>query len=360
MAEVVDDSGERTEPASPRKREETRKKGIVAKSVEINSALALFFGILILNFGGSLILKHISTLAQTMLQNAGHIVITGPYVQQLFAQETISFFIALAPMLLGLMAVGLIASISQVGWKFSAEALAPKWKRLNPFSGVKNIFMSKRAIAELVKNLLKIIIVGWVAYTSVSTAVEESLLLIDGEVAAIATYMVKAMISTGLKVGLVYLVLAAMDFGYQKYEFEKELMMTKEELKEEGKMQEGDPMVKGRIRGIQRQIAYKRMMHEVPKADVVVTNPTHVAVALKYDSEKMNAPKVVAKGAELIAQRIKEIAREAGVPIVEDRVLARALFKSVDIGEEIPEKLFHAVAQVLAYIYRMKRSVTVE
>lgn len=355
MAEMVDDSAERTEPATPHKREETRKKGIVAKSVEINSALALFFGILILYFGSTGILSHVSALAQSMFRNSGHIVVNAPFVRQFFIDEVVSFFLALAPILLGLMTIGLIASVSQVGWKFSFEALAPKWKRLNPFAGVKNIFMSKRAIAELAKNLLKVVIVGWIAYSSISSAVEESIILADSEVAIIAAFMAKAVIGTGLKVGIAYLVLAALDFAYQKYEFEKELMMTKEEVKEETKMQEGDPLVKGRIRSVQRQIAYKRMMQEVPKADVVVTNPTHFAVALKYDAAKMNAPTVVAKGADLIAQRIKEIAREAGVPIVEDKVLARTLYKSVDIGEEIPEKLFQAVAQVLAYIYRLKR-----
>ncbi|MCX7984350.1 MAG: flagellar biosynthesis protein FlhB [Bacteroidetes bacterium] len=355
MAEYIDDSAERTEPATPRKREETRKKGIVAKSIEINSAGALFFGILILYFAGANIVSHSVALATSMFQSAGHATISIHSFQQMFLENTVVFFSVLSPVLVGLMVIGLVASISQVGWKISAEALAPKWKRLNPFVGVKNIFMSKRALAELVKNFLKIIIVGWITYAAVAEAVEQSVLLVDGEVSAIALFMVRTMISTGLKAGLAYMALAVLDFGYQKYEFEKELMMTKEEVKEETKMQEGDPLVKGRIRSIQRQIAYKRMMHEVPKADVVVTNPTHIAVALKYEAQKMNAPKVVAKGAELIAERIKEIAREAGVPIVEDKMLARALYKSVDVGEEIPEKLFQAVAQVLAYIYRLRQ-----
>ncbi len=355
---MVDDSAERTEPATPRKREETRKKGIVAKSIEINSALALFFGMVVLYFGGSMLIRHLISFAQRTFTTVGTTRISATLFHQLMMEQLIFILLALAPILLGLMIVGFIASVAQVGWKFSFEALAPKWKRLNPFAGVKNIFMSKRAIAELAKNLLKVVIVGWVAYSSISAAIKESVILIDGEVITIAEFMVSTLISTGLKVGIAYLILAVFDYAYQKYEFEKELMMTKEEVKEETKMQEGDPLVKGRIRNVQRQIAYKRMMQEVPKADVVVTNPTHIAVALKYDAQKMNAPKVVAKGAELIAERIKEIAREAGVPIVEDKMLARALYKSVDIGEEIPEKLFHAVAQVLAYIYRMKQYTT--
>jgi flagellar biosynthesis protein FlhB len=178
----------------------------------------------------------------------------------------------------------------------------------------------------------------------------------DGDAAGVLKFLVRSSLWAGMKIGLVYLVLALFDYFYQRFEFEKEQMMTKEEVKEEGKMQEGNPLIKGRIRSIQRQIAYKRMMHDVPKADVVLTNPTHVAVAIKYDSEKMSAPRVVAKGAELIAQRIKKIAAEHNIPVVEDRVLARALYKAVDIGDEIPEKMFQAIAQLLAYIYRMKKA----
>jgi flagellar biosynthetic protein FlhB len=180
----------------------------------------------------------------------------------------------------------------------------------------------------------------------------------DSDAETILGFMAKSALGVGLKVGIAYLVVAALDVAYQRFEYERDLRMTKQEVKEEHKQQEGDPLIKSRIRTVQRQIAYKRMMQEVPKADVVVTNPTHIAVALKYDVAKMSAPKVVAKGAELIAQRIKDLAREHGVPIVEDKLLARLLYKSVEIGEEIPEKLFQAVAQVLAYIYRLRNMNT--
>jgi len=184
----------------------------------------------------------------------------------------------------------------------------------------------------------------------------DTLSLMDGDVRGILTFLVSASLSTGFKMGLAFLALALFDYLFQRFEFERDIRMTKQEVKEDTKMTEGDPLVRGRIRSVQKQIAYKRMMHDVPKADVVVTNPTHVAVALKYEAGKMDAPRVVAKGAELIAQRIKEIAREHRVPIVEDKVLARALYSSVNIGEVIPEKLFQAVAQLLAYIFRMKNS----
>jgi flagellar biosynthetic protein FlhB len=209
-------------------------------------------------------------------------------------------------------------------------------------------------MVELLKNLLKIAIVGLVAYSALDGLMEESMSLMDTSVASVMAYMTHAAVMIGLKVGIAFLALAAADYMYQRFEYERELRMTKQEVKEELKSQEGDPLIKSRIRSIQRQIAYKRMMQDVPKADVVITNPTHLAVAIKYESSSMSAPKVVAKGADIIAQRIREIAEEHGVPMIEDKPLAQALYKTVDVGEQVPEKLFQAVAQVLAYIYRLK------
>jgi flagellar biosynthetic protein FlhB len=263
---------------------------------------------------------------------------------------------AIGPLLFGFLIIGLIASVGQVGFHFSGQALAPKWNKFNPVTALKSTFLSKRSAVEMVKNLLKVVLVGWVAYSAISSSIEDSVVLIDGDVGNIVSFLISAVMHTGLKIGLAFVVLAAFDLMYQRYEFEQQIKMSKEEIKEESKTQEGDPQIKGRIRTIQRQIAYKRMMQDVPKADVVVTNPTHFAIALKYDAAKMHAPTVVAKGADLIAQRIKAIALQHHVPIVEDKMLARTLYKAVDIGEQIPEKLFQAVAQVLAYIYRMKNS----
>jgi flagellar biosynthetic protein FlhB len=178
----------------------------------------------------------------------------------------------------------------------------------------------------------------------------------DSDPAAMLGFIATAGGAVGLKTGLAFLVLAGADYLYQRWEFERDMRMTKQEVKEELRSTEGDPTVKGKVREIQRRIAYRRMMHEVPTASVVITNPTHVAVALRYDPAAMDAPRLVAKGAELVAQKIKEVAREHGVPIVEDRPLARALYASVEIGHPIPEKLFQAVAQVLAYIYRIKKT----
>jgi flagellar biosynthetic protein FlhB len=352
----AEENGERTEPATPQKREKARRKGSVAKSTDVNSAVILFLGLLVLQVGSTGIGRHLAEVARTMFTQCGHMEVSLPMMQNLLFNEAVSFFIAVGPVIGGLMCLGLIASVAQVGFAFSTEALEPKWSRLNPLNGIKSIFLSKRSIVELLKNLLKIVIVGWVAYSSIASTIEESPALMDGDIGGIVEFMTHAVFATGLKLGLAFLVLALFDYAYQKFQFEQDMKMTKQEVKEEAKSQEGDPQIKSKIRSIQRQIAYKRMMQDVPKADVVVTNPTHFAIALKYDTGKMTAPKVVAKGADLIAQKIKEIAREAHVPIVEDKMLARTLYKSVEIGQEIPEKLFQAVAQVLAYIYSLKNS----
>jgi flagellar biosynthesis protein FlhB len=232
--------------------------------------------------------------------------------------------------------------------------MQPKFSKLNPLSGLKRVMISKHALVELMKGLLKVAIVAIVAYNATNGVIEESITLADGEIGAILSFMAKSSLSIGLKVGLAYFVVASGDYVFQRFQFEEQLRMTKQEVKDEAKESEGDPQIKGRIKTIQRQIAYRRMMQDVPKADVVVTNPTHYAVAIKYEAGRMSAPKVVAKGLDLIAQRIKEIAKENNVPLVEDKPLAQLLYKSVEVGDEIPAKLFQAVAQMLAYVYRLR------
>jgi flagellar biosynthetic protein FlhB len=209
-------------------------------------------------------------------------------------------------------------------------------------------------LVELVKGLAKVAILALVAYNATNDVLAEAITLADADAMAIVEFMANAAVAISLKVGLAYFALAGADYAYQKFEYLKQLRMTKQEVKDEAKELEGDPLIKGRIRSIQRQIAYRRMMQDVPKADVVVTNPTHFAVAIKYEVGKMSAPKVVAKGVDLIALRIREVAMEHHVPLVEDKPLAQLLYKTVEIGDQIPEKLFQAVAQVLAYVYRLR------
>ncbi len=345
---------EKTEPASDKKREDARRKGKIARSVELNSAFVLLFGLMILSFGGTALVGGLMKMIRGTLLRAGTTTLTISSVHDLASRGLLMLGVLLAPIILGIMGVGLLAAYLQVGFVYSPEVMRPSFEKLNPLNGIKKILISRRSMIELAKSLLKIALVGTVAWWSVQEVIAESPSLIETDAAGLLGYIGRAAFSIGLRTGLMFVVIAALDYFYQRFEFEKEMRMSKEEVKEETKAMEGDPQVKARVRGIQRRIAYRRMMADVPTADVVVTNPTHLAVALQYDADDMHAPKVVAKGADLIALKIKEIAIAHAVPIVEDRPLAQTLFRSVDVGEEIPEKLFQAVAQLLAYIYRLK------
>jgi len=252
------------------------------------------------------------------------------------------------------MFIGMIGSYSQVGFLFTVDPLVPKFDRLNPFTGIKRVIFSKRSLIELIKGLLKVGIIGLIGWYSIESYIEESALIMDSDVLTIFFFLCKAAMSISFKIILVFVVIAALDYIVQRRLFENEIKMTKEEVKEENKQLEGDPLIKSRIRSIQRQLARRRMMQEVPKADVVITNPTHLAIALKYEFGKMDAPKVVAKGANLIAEKIKQIAIEHNIPIIEDKPLAQLIYKSVDIDESIPQEMYQAVAQILAYIYKIK------
>lgn len=354
MAENPESFQERTEPATPKRREDSRRKGKVAKSMEMNSALLLVTGLLILSIGGSALASQLEVIAQRAFSTAGNMPVNATTVHHIVQQVATTLAVTLGPVVLALMAIGLVTSFAQVGFLFTLEPLLPQWSKLNPLKGLKRIVASRRSLVEMIKNLFKVFLLGVIGYSAVSAVLVESLELMDGTTKTLVSSMASSALGVGLKVGLAFLVLAAFDYLYQRYEYEQELKMTKQEVKEEGKMLEGDPLIKGRIKRIQRQIAYKRMMQDVPKASVVITNPTHYAVALKYDALKMSAPKVVAKGADLIARRIRDIALASGIPIVEDKLLARTLYTSVEVGDLIPEKLFQAVAQVLAYVFRMK------
>ncbi len=347
---------EKTEPATPKKKEDSRKKGKVAKSIDLNSAVILLFGLFILYFSGSGIVEQIASTSRALFATAGSINLTANNFHKLFVESISSVLLSLAPLSLGLVIIGLTTSFTQVGFVISSEALKPNWQKLNPINGIKKVVFSSRALVELLKGLIKISLLGIIAFFALSDAMKEAMGLADADINSIVGFIGRTTLGISMTIGVAYVVIALADFLYQRYDYERELRMTKQEIKDENKQNEGDPLIKSRIRTIQRQIAYKRMMQEVPKADVVVTNPTHIAIALKYDVEKMAAPKVVAKGGELIAQKIRDLANENNVPVIEDKPLARLLYQSVDVGEQIPEKLFQAVAQLLALVYRMKNN----
>lgn len=246
-----------------------------------------------------------------------------------------------------------LISVIQVGWKVTGKPLQPKFDKFNPINGFKRIF-SKDSIFELVKSILKIFVIVYVAYTSIRGHAQDIFILYEIPLMQAIMLCGTVIINAGLKISLVYLVIGLADFIYQKYRFNEDMKMTKQEVKDEFKNTEGNPEIKGRQRQRMREASRRRMMQDVPKADVVITNPTHFAVAIKYDAETSKAPVVLAKGEDYLAQKIKEAAREHHIEIVENKPLARMLYANVDIGQEIPPELYQAVAEILAMVYNMR------
>ncbi len=356
MADDAPDKDERTEPASQKKLEDARDRGSVAKSQDMNAAIMLLAGLFTLTIFGGMMTEQLSGLLKFIFKNAGLIAVDRGTIGDLTAKTFMFLGVCLIPVLGVFLLVGFVSNVAQVGLKFSPEALVPKWERLNPLTGIKKVMLSSHSMVEMLKGIFKTLLLGLVGYSVVKNMIVNAVMLADSDVMNIAQYLVASTSEVVIKCGMAFGVMASADYFYQKYEFAKQMKMTKQEVKDEFKTMEGDPQIKGRIKNIQRQIAYKRMMSDVPTANVVVTNPTHYAVALKYETGKNSAPKVVAKGADLIALKIKEIAKLHNVPIVEDKPLARALYAAADVGDDIPEKLFQAVAQILAYIYRLKQT----
>lgn len=354
MAEA--DGQEKSEQASGKKLADMRSEGRVAKSIEVNSFVVFTSGLILVLMTQKMIGGKLAELSIDIFNSLDKVELSRQVINNLLFSSFIFLVMLIGPILLGVSIFAFIASVSQVGLKFSSKALMPKMNKLNPFTGIKNILFTSRSFVETAKAFLKFIIIGLFTYLVIEDFIKESLGLVNFSILQILGYMVDSAYTLIWKVGLVFAVLAGADFIYQKRKFSKDMMMTKQEVKEEYRQSEGDPLVKSHIRRQQLMMARRRMMQDVPKADVVITNPTHFAIALKYDLGKESAPKVLAKGADDVALKIKKIAIEAGVPIHEDKPLARALYKACEIGDEIPQTLFKAVAQVLAYIYQMKNA----
>jgi len=265
----------------------------------------------------------------------------------------LKFFLLLGPLFALLMVVAFAVNVVQVGFKISPKAIEPKLDKLDLIKGSKNI-ISMKSLVKFFKDSIKLTVIGIVAYKTIEGQFDSFFLLPDMSIIQFATIMGKLTLALALKMGGVIFVIAVLDYAYQKYEFEKSIKMSKQDLRDEHKDTEGSPQLKSRIRQVQREMARSRMMEAVPLADVVVANPTHIAVALKYDPEKGEAPFVLAMGERKIAQKIKQIAKDNGVPIVEDKPLARALFKICTIGDMVPQNLFKAVAEILAHVYKLK------
>lgn len=344
---------ERTEQATPKKREEARKKGQTAKSREIPSVMILMVGMSILFFLGTFMYQQLSILLARLLKQMGSSSLDWGSLQALNVEMVRSLLLILSPILIAVAAASILSHWVQSGVLFSLETLRLDWSKVSLFSGFKRIF-STSSLAELLKAFFKMLIVGWVAWSTIEKEWPRILLLTGQDPVSFFHILSAILWSLFLKTCLVMAALAGLDFVYQRWTYEKGLRMTKQEVKEESRQAEGDPLIKSRIRSIQRQMARRRMMAEVPKADVIITNPTHLAVALTYRSKEMQAPRVAAKGAGWIAEKIRAIGQSHQVPIVENKPLAQALYKTVDIGQPIPSALYQAVADILAYVYRIK------
>ncbi len=346
-------AGEKTEPATEKRRQDAIDRGNVPKSQDLSSVIVLLTGFLMLRYLGPGLFGRCGEYMQYAFSHAIFTNLTLNETLVLFNQFILLLLQILAPFLFGIFLSAVISNLLQTGFLFRFEPLMPDIDKLNPISGLQNIF-SWKLVAELVKSILKILIVAYIPYATIRDQFPFLMRMVQIEPVPATILVLKLIFSMAIKIIMVLLVLALADWAFQKWRHEENLKMSKDEIKEEYKQREGDPRVKAKIRERQRQASRARMMEEVPKATVVVTNPTHIACALKYVAGEDNAPKLVAMGAGLIARKIKEIAQEHDIPIIENKPLARQMYKMLEIGDEIPQDLYAAVVEILAQVYRMK------
>ncbi len=354
--------GERTEPATAKKLRESRKKGQVAKSKEVANgtcllALFLMMKIWVGNTGNSL-MEMFPSIYNRIPEFSKIYDGEVPVKSILYALQTgaIQILLIAAPFLIVGFILSFVSDLIQVKWKPTSYPLKPKFNKLNPINGFKRFF-SLSSLVELLKSILKLGVIGFVSYSYLQDK-WEYLYILYGISLEQSIVMIGEMVADlGIRISLVYMLIVFGDFIYQKWKFKEDMKMSKQEIKDEYKSDEGDPQIKGKIRQKMREASMRRMMQNIPKADVIITNPTHYAVAVQYDPDQYDAPFVVAKGTDHLAQRIKEIGRENGVEIVENKPLARMLYANVDIGQVIPPELYQAVAEVLAFVYNLKGKV---
>ena len=345
---------ERTEPASPKRLEKARDEGQVPRSPELSTfAVLITAGSGLWLMGGHLTVQ-LSDLLREGMKLPPAVGFDSSLLGERLLDQSLHAVVALAPYLLMMFAAALVAPLLLSGWLFSWKAVTPDFNRINPLKGLARIF-SLHGLVELVKALLKASLVGAISIWTIWNHKESVLSLIGAAFAAGAGHMAELVIMSFLAIAGAMALVAAVDVPFRLWDHHRKLKMTKEEVRQENKETEGDPHVKARIRAQQRAMARKRMMAEIPKADVIVTNPTHYSVALKYEDGKMRAPRVVAKGAHLLALKIREIGQQHQVPLLEAPPLARALYHHAELGDEIPHKLYNAVAEVLAYVYQLRR-----
>ncbi len=353
---------EKTEEPTAKKLDDARKEGQVAKSQEIATAFTLLSLFLILRFLYPFIGANFTAIFERVYNNIPNVARTYngripiQYITSILTNAILTMGLICAPFFAVGFIISFLSDLVQVGLKPTSKPLQPKLSKLNPISGMKKIF-SARKLFELGKSLLKLLLMGVVIFTFFNGRTESLFLLYDMPLGQAIGLMGNLIISLGLRIAAAYMVIAFIDLIYQRRKFRKDMMMTKKEVKDEYKNSEGDPAVKSAQRRRMMQASQRRMMQELPQADVVITNPTHYAVAIKYDAQEAEAPIVIAKGADYLAQKIKETAKENDVEIVENKPLARMLYANVEIGEMVPPELYKAVAEVLAYVYHLKGKI---
>ena len=346
------DTADKTEAPTPRRLQEAKEKGQVARSVDLSAALGLLAGLLLLDWYGSTILQGFADLMQRSfaldkISNSGDVAVAFAWRLALHHCGVV-----LVPFLIVVVIVAIVVNLAQVGFIFSAQPLTPSLDKLSPIKGFARLF-SKRTAVRFLMSLAKITVIAAVAFYTIRAFIPKLIAMPTLSFTDVITFGSHLVFLLGLRLAAVLLILALIDYAFQKRQHLQDLRMSKQEIKEELKRMEGDPLMRQRRLQVARQLAQQRMSQAVPQADVVITNPTELAVALKYDHDQMIAPKVVAKGSGFMAQRIREIANEHGVPILERKPLAQALYKACEIGEYIPPELYKAVAEVLAYIFEL-------
>lgn len=354
--------GEKTEPATEKKLSDARKEGQVAKSREIANAFGILALFLVLKFWvGNMGIQFLGLFSDIYDRIPGVATFWNGHMSQndtrlVFREMMLQALFIMAPILLVGVIIAFVSDVVQVKWKPTGKPLKPKLNRLSPISGFKRIF-SVNSVMELVKSIAKIVLILYICYNYLKDKWVLLFSLYDMPLMQALGLIAETVTDMGIRIAMIYMIIALADFAYQKIKFQRDMRMTKQEVKEEYKQTEGDPQVKGRIRQKMREASQRRMMQNLPQADVVITNPTHYAVAIKYDPEVADAPIVIAKGEDHLAARIKEVAKENHIEIVENKPLARMLYANVDVGQVVPPELYQAVAEVLAFVYHLQGKI---
>jgi flagellar biosynthetic protein FlhB len=352
MADENDD--EKTEEPSQYRIDESRKKGEVAVSKELSSVMLLSGSLLTLVLSGVFVFEQFTEYIDWLYRLDFKHIYTAKKFGDVITTTAWTLVKCVGPFFAASACIGFLSTFVQIGFLYSPEILEAKFERLNPIQGIQRL-MSTKALIEAVKGVFKFTVIIFITYSVMKNNIGSFLGFLHADAAQSLSFGKYLMVKLGFSVLLGLGVIALMDFGWEKWSYRKKMMMTKQEAKQESKEKDGNPEIKNRIRTIQRQMAQKRMMNDVKKADVIVTNPTHISVALRYDGDAMVAPSVLAKGADHLALRIREIAKENDIPIVENIMLARTLYKTVKVGHGVPRTLYKAVAEILAFVYKLRR-----